>query len=496
MKFETLNLDPNLLKGIAGLGYVKCSPVQEQALPESLQGKDICVQAQTGTGKTGVFLITIIQQLLEKNENQKKGVKALILVPTRELAVQVEEQAIALCKFLPFKTVSMYGGVGYEKQQNALKEGVEIAVATPGRLIDFIKSKTVDVSGVSFMVIDEADRMFDMGFMPDVRWILRKVSQVGDKQMMILSATLDSRIRRLASSFMRDEVEVEIEPDQITVDKVKHSLFHVSREDKVNLLLTLIKAEDMHKLIIFTNMKRTAEDVVYRLNANGLSSEVLTGDVAQQKRLRIVEKFKEGKIEILVATDVAARGIHVDGITHVINFDVPTEAASYVHRIGRTARAGAEGKAYTLACEDLVEHLPDIEKYIEQKIEVEYMESELLQDKLGSYNPRRTAAPRSGPRGAPKGAPRGARNGTGGARRPPERKTRDTGGRSTASATRKSGPVRSEAKKPSSHADAGRKSVSKAQRGPAKKMSESERMEHYKKKYGESFSTTSNRERR
>jgi ATP-dependent RNA helicase RhlB len=484
MKFETLNLDPNLMKGIAEMGYVKCSPVQEQALPESLQGKDMCVQAQTGTGKTGVFLITIIQQIIEKSGSQRKGIKALILVPTRELAVQVEEQAINLCKFLPFKTVSMYGGVGYDKQQNAIKHGVEIAVATPGRLIDFIKSKTVDVSGVSFMVIDEADRMFDMGFMPDVRWILRKVSQVGDKQMMILSATLDSRIRRLAGSFMRDAVEVEIEPDQITVDKVKHSLFHVSREDKVHLLLTLIKNEEMHKLLIFTNMKRTAEDVVYRLNANGLSAEVLTGDVAQQKRLRLVEKFKEGKIEILVATDVAARGIHVDGITHVINFDVPTEAASYVHRIGRTARAGAEGKAYTLACEDLVEHLPDIEKYIEQKIEVEYMESELTKDKLGSYNPRRGAGPRTD-RPGPRGARRPDRGG-------PVRRGRDTGSRS-APVGRKRPPLKSDSRKPVGSAVAAKPAGPKPPRGPAKKMTESERMEHYKKKYGESFSGTSNR---
>ncbi|MDH5541462.1 MAG: DEAD/DEAH box helicase [Nitrospinota bacterium] len=482
MKFDSLNLDPSLLKGIAEMGYQKCTPVQEQGLPESLLGRDICIQAQTGTGKTGVFLITIIQRLIEMGPTKDEGnaIRALILVPTRELAVQVETQAIALCKHLPFKTVSMYGGVGYDKQQKDLLKNPEIAVATPGRLIDFIKSRTVDVSRTSILVVDEADRMFDMGFMPDVRWIVKKSPEIGKKQAMILSATLDARIRRLAGQFMKDAVEVEVEPDQITVDKVKQLLFHIGREDKMRLLLTLIEKEQMEKLLIFTNMKRTAEDVSRRLNSNGHIAEALTGDVAQQKRLRLVEKFKENKINILVATDVAARGLHVDGITHVINFDLPSEAASYVHRIGRTARAGAEGIAYTLACEDLVEHLEGIEKYIEQKIEIGHVDFELVDDKLGNYRAK-TPGRRGGfggkSEGGYHGAPRGRSSSAGGGRKTPQREygTAKEGG----------------AKKPfqRKHPEGGRKSEHIPEKSAVKKgMNQEERLAYYKKKYGESFS--------
>jgi len=475
MKFDALNLDTNLLKGIAAMGYEKCTPVQEQGLPESLLGRDICIQAQTGTGKTGVFLITIIQRLIEMGPSDMEGnaIRALILVPTRELAVQVETQAIALCKFLPYKTVSMYGGVGYDKQQKDLLKNPEIAVATPGRLIDFIKSGTVDVSRTVILAVDEADRMFDMGFMPDVRWIVRKAPQVGKKQTIILSATLDSRIRRLAGQFMKDAVEVEVEPDQITVDKVRQLLFHIGREDKMKLLLTLLNKEPMEKLLIFTNMKRTAEDVVRRLNSNGF--------VAEQKRLRIVEKFKTDKINILVATDVAARGLHVDGITHVINFDLPSEAASYVHRIGRTARAGAEGIAYTLACEDLVEHLESIEKYIEQKIDVQHVDFELVDDKLGSYRAK-VPARRGGPGGRPDSSRGTSRGGYGG------------GERKSSSYRQQSSSQDGSHKKPFPRRQAeGEKSRGPSSEKPAVKkgMTQEERLAYYKKKYGESFSSGS-----
>ena len=384
MKFATLDLDKKLLQGIIDVGYERCTPVQEQTLPESLEGHDVSVQAQTGTGKTAVFLLTILQRMiLSKKDNRL--LRALILVPTRELAVQVEKQANEFCGHLPYRTVSIYGGVGYDRQLAELKKGIHIVVATPGRLIDLVKGKSIDISKVEFMVLDEADRMFDMGFMPDVRYILQKVPHKSKRQTMIFSATLDRRIHQIASMYMRKSIEIEIEPDQATVENVEQKVFHVAREEKIPLLLALIQREEMPKVLIFTNMKRTAEKVGHKLNGNGIEAEVITGDVAQQKRLRLISKMQKGQLRILVATDVAARGIHIDGISHVINFDLPAEAASYVHRIGRTARAGAHGKAYTIACEDLVEYLPEVEKYIEQKINVSHIDFELPKDKAGPW---------------------------------------------------------------------------------------------------------------
>lgn len=396
MKFATLDLDKKLLDGILDVGYERCTPVQEQTLPDSLAGHDVSVQAQTGTGKTAVFLLTILQRMIVSKKDDRR-LRALILVPTRELAVQVEKQARAFCGHLPYRAVSIYGGVGYDKQLAELKKGVQIIVATPGRLIDLVKGKSIDLSKVEFMVLDEADRMFDMGFMPDVRYILKKVPPKSRRQTMIFSATLDRRIHQIASMYMRKSVEVAIEPDQATVENVEQKVFHVAREEKIPLLLALIRREEMPKVLIFTNMKRTAEKVCHKLNGNGIEAEVITGDIAQQKRLRLISKMQTGKIRVLVATDVAARGIHIDDISHVINFDLPTDAASYVHRIGRTARAGAHGKAYTIACEDLVEYLPEVERFIEQKIDVSHIDFELPKDKASAWRKPFNPAGRRGP---------------------------------------------------------------------------------------------------
>ena len=402
MKFEALNFDNRLLEGIREMGYERCTPVQEQALPESLEGNDISVQAQTGTGKTAVFLLTILQRMITGTRSVTE-LRGLILVPTRELAVQVEKQAVEFCAHLPFRSLSVYGGVGYDKQLAALKKGVQIIVATPGRLIDLVKGKQINLSKIDFFVLDEADRMFDMGFMPDVRYILQKVPPKAKRQTMIFSATLDRRIRQIASIYMRKTVEVAIEPDQVTVENVEQKLFHVAREEKIPLLIALLRREEMPKVLIFTNMKRTAEKVSAKLNGNGIEAEVLTGDVNQNKRLKIISGLQSGKIKVLVATDVAARGLHIDDISHVINYDLPTEVANYVHRIGRTARAGAHGKAYTIACEDLVEYLPELEIYIEQKIDVAHIDFELPQVKPGVYP--RTPIGRPGQSGHSRGAP-------------------------------------------------------------------------------------------
>lgn len=394
MKFETLNLDPRLQEEIRGMRYERCTPVQEQALPESLAGRDVSVRAQTGTGKTAVFLITIIQRMLEV-ENIENVLGAIILTPTRELAVQIEKQAAQFCRRLPLRTLAIYGGVGYERQIGALRKGVHIAVATPGRLKDLYMSKNIDFSNLKFFAIDEADRMFDMGFMEDVRFLLRKAPPVEKRHTMIFSATLDGRIRRVAAQYMRDPVEIEIEPDQITVENVKQLVYHVSRKEKLPLLLELLRREGTEKTIIFTNMKRTAEEVAFRLNGNGIKAEAITGDLSQMKRLSIIKRIQSGALRILVATDVAARGLHIDDVTHVINYDLPNEVPNYVHRIGRTARAGARGVAYTIACENLVEILPAVERYIEQKIEVGNIDFELPEDKAPRYRRKRPGESRS-----------------------------------------------------------------------------------------------------
>ncbi len=468
MRFEALNLDQKLIDAVHAMGYEKCTPVQEQALPECLTGQDVMAQAQTGTGKTAVFLLTILQRMIADND-PGGSLRALIVVPTRELAVQVEEQAVLLCKFLHYRSISIYGGVGYDEQERALAAGAEIVVGTPGRMIDFIKSGKLKLGTLSFFVIDEADRMFDMGFTEDVKYILSRAPDKEKRQTIMVSATLDDRVRHVAYQYMREAVEVEIEPDQITVEKVTQHLFHVSLEEKIPLLLTLLRRENMERAIIFCNMKRTVEDVGYKLAGNGIKAEVLTGDVDQKKRLKIIERMKNGEVHVLVATDVAARGLHIDNISHVINFDIPADAPNYVHRIGRTARAGATGVAYTIACERHVENLPAIERYIDMKIDVAPMDFELTEDEAGNRPRGRRPDTRGGRPGGGRGdAPRGGRD-----RHP-------GGGRGEGRGERKFPPARD-----------GRGGPRPETRGPApkpkKEMSSEERMELYRRKYGDSF---------
>lgn len=387
MKFESLGLHEDLLRGISDAGFKRCTPVQEQSLPESLAGKDIISQSQTGSGKTAVFLITAYTRFLKGTVKSSGKPKALILVPTRELAVQVEEDAKKLGKYLPFRSVTIYGGVGYDKQISALKKGVEIVVATPGRMIDLYKSKNLSLAHIEIFIIDEADRMFDMGFAPDVRYIANRLPKGSARQTMLFSATIDSNVRRLAERYLKpDLITIEVEPEQITVDSIDQKICYVSNEEKLPVLMALLKRPDAVRVIVFTNMKRTAEMLEWKLKGNAFSAKVLTGDVSQAKRQRIMDSMKSGKVGILIATDVAARGIHIDGVSHVINYDLPEDAASYVHRVGRTARAGKSGKAYSLVCEDHALNLPEIEKYIEHKIESEWIEdAEIIEDKAGIF---------------------------------------------------------------------------------------------------------------
>jgi ATP-dependent RNA helicase RhlB len=369
MKFTELNLPESVLKGIEQMGFIELTPVQEESIPLALQGKDVAGQAQTGTGKTAAFLIALFSRLLASNRVSGRQPRALILAPTRELVVQIQEDAKGLGSFCPFRIQAIFGGLDYEKQRQALKEGVDIIVATPGRLIDYAKQRVFSFDRIEALVIDEADRMFDMGFIKDLRYILRKLPPFEKRQTMLFSATLSPRVMELAYEFMDLAEKVRIEPEQVTAERVEQLLYHVGRREKFPLLLGLLKKEDAaDRVLIFVNTKKEAEHLTERLKANGLKAAVISGDIRQNTRMRILRDFKEGRLTFLIATDVASRGIHIEGVTHVINYDLPQDADDYVHRIGRTARAGALGKAISFADEDLVFHLPDIEEYIGQKI--------------------------------------------------------------------------------------------------------------------------------
>lgn len=366
MKFTEFSLHESLLQGIEGAGYVDCTPVQEQVLKSSLEGRDLYVQSQTGTGKTAAYLTSVIQELLTRGE--AAGKKALIMVPTRELAVQVQEEAQKLAKFTSLKCASFYGGVGYDKQVASLKKGVDIMIGTPGRVIDLNHGNQMDLSSVAFLVIDEADRMFDMGFYPDLRTLIKVLPSSEQRQTMLFSATLNSYVKNLAWEYTRSPAEITIAAENITVDEIAQELFHVSSDDKMKLLLGIISREKPESLIVFCNTKKSCEIVAKRLRMNGFESEFIIGDLPQKKRLAIMDKFKAGAIKCLVATDVAARGIDVNDLAMVINYDLPNEAENYVHRIGRTARAGKSGKAFTFCSEQDVYSLPPIERYIEKSI--------------------------------------------------------------------------------------------------------------------------------
>jgi ATP-dependent RNA helicase RhlB len=375
MEFQELNLHPDLQRGIAEAGYVTCMPVQEQVLTNAFGGQDLYVQSQTGTGKTAAFLIVIFQRLL--TESILNGKKAIIMVPTRELAVQVEEEAKILGQYLPFKIGSFYGGVGYTEQQRLLRDNVQVLVGTPGRVLDLNSSGKMNLMEIAFLVLDEADRMFDMGFYPDLRKLIRVVPPADRRQTMLFSATLNNWVKNLAWEYTRSPMEIEIAPENVTVEEIDQLLYHVPSGDKMKMLLGLLEREGPESAIIFCNTKRYAEIVAKRLRINGIDCEFIMGDLPQAKRLKIIDDVKAGKIRFLVATDVAARGLDIESLAMVINYDLPVETENYVHRIGRTARAGKTGKAVTLASEQDVYELPHIEKFLGKKIPAEMAGPEL-----------------------------------------------------------------------------------------------------------------------
>jgi ATP-dependent RNA helicase RhlB len=350
-------------------------PVQEQVLTHAFNGQDLYVQSQTGTGKTAAFLIVIFQRLL--SEPLLNGKKAIIMVPTRELAVQVEEEAKVLGKYLPFKTGSFYGGVGYTQQTSMLRDNVQILVGTPGRVLDLNQSGQMNLMDIAFLVLDEADRMFDMGFYPDLRKLIKVVPPADRRQTMLFSATLNAWVKNLAWEYTKTPFEIEIAPETVTVDEVEQILYHVPSTDKMRLLMGIMKRENPESALVFCNTKRYAEIVAKRMRLNGYEAEFIIGDLPQVKRLKIIDDIKAGRLRYLVATDVAARGLDIESLALVVNYDLPNEAENYVHRIGRTARAGKTGKAISMASEQDVYELPSIEKYIGKKIPSETTVEEL-----------------------------------------------------------------------------------------------------------------------
>ena len=410
MEFKNFNLHPDLQKGIDEAGYINCMPVQEQVLTHAFgepgaPAQDLYVQSQTGTGKTAAFLVVIFQRMLTEEALFKR--KALIMAPTRELAVQIEEEAKMLGKYLPFKTGSFYGGVGYAQQEKLLRENAQILVGTPGRVLDLNKSGRMNLMEIAFLVLDEADRMFDMGFYPDLRKLIRVVPSTDRRQTMLFSATLNAWVKNLAWEYTKKPFEIDIEPELVTVEEITQILYHVPSEEKTRLLLGVLKHEKPESAIIFCNTKKNTEIVAKRLKINGYDCEFIIGDLPQSKRLKVIDDVKAGKIKMLVATDVAARGLDIESLAMVINYDVPVEAENYVHRIGRTARAGKTGKAVTLASEQDVYELPAIERYIGKKIPSEIAVQELYDDdkSAGQYirtdfyeerNTRRKDEPRRG----------------------------------------------------------------------------------------------------
>jgi ATP-dependent RNA helicase RhlB len=381
MDFLSLDLPESVMRGIQAAGFTTCTPIQEETLPIALRGRDVAGQAQTGTGKTAAFLIAIFTRLLREPDRRRAGTaapRALVVAPTRELAVQIHSDACLLGEETGLDMQVVFGGVDYHKQRETLRAGVDLLVGTPGRLIDYYKQGVYELSAVEVLVIDEADRMFDMGFIKDIRYFVRHLPPPEKRQSSLFSATLSQQVLELAYECMNNPTMVAVAPEQVTAEGVEEVLYHVSREEKFPLFLGLMAREQGKRILIFANMKHEAERLADRLVRQGYHARAITGDVDQRKRLKIMRDFKEGGLHILVATDVASRGLHIEAVSHVVNYDLPQDPEDYVHRIGRTARAGASGKAISLADEACVLALPAIEELIGHKIPVEWASDDLF----------------------------------------------------------------------------------------------------------------------
>lgn len=380
--FDSFELHPALLAGLEAAGFTRCTPIQALTLPVALPGRDVAGQAQTGTGKTLAFLVAVMNRLLTRPalaERKPEDPRALILAPTRELAIQIHKDAVKFGNELGLRFALVYGGVDYDKQRELLQQGVDVIIATPGRLIDYVKQhKVVSLHACEVCVLDEADRMFDLGFIKDIRFLLRRMPIRTERQTLLFSATLSHRVLELAYEHMNEPEKLVVETESITAARVRQRIYFPADEEKIPLLLGLLSRSEGARTMVFVNTKAFVERVARALERAGYRVGVLSGDVPQKKRESLLKRFQAGQLELLVATDVAARGLHIDGVSHVYNYDLPFDAEDYVHRIGRTARLGAEGDAISFACERYAMSLPDIEAYIEQKIPVEAVTAELL----------------------------------------------------------------------------------------------------------------------
>lgn len=410
LRFDSLALDERVQAGIRDAGFEYCTPIQAKTLPIALKFQDVAGQAQTGTGKTAAFLIATYERLLKAEapaEGQRQP-RAFMLAPTRELAVQIANDAEVIGKHTGLIVGLAYGGTDYEKQRKHIESGIDILIGTPGRIIDYYKQGIFKLDQVLVAVLDEADRMFDLGFIKDIRYLLRRLPDPDKRLNLLFSATLSHRVMELAFEHMNEPELVRIEPDKVTADRVRQAIFYTANEDKMPLLVGLIREMGGARIMVFVNMKRDAEKVQSYLEANGIHAAAISGDVPQKKRLRMLMDFQEGKLPVLIGTDVASRGLHVPDVNYVINYDLPHEAEDYVHRIGRTARAGAAGDAISFGCETYSMSLPDIEEYIGHKIP------------LANYNPDelpKLIKPKYKPRAKPQGGRRGGGGKPGGRRR-------------------------------------------------------------------------------
>lgn len=379
--FSDLDLNEKVLSALKAASFLHCTPIQELALPPLISGQDIAGQAQTGTGKTMAFLVATFHHLMNTPNQAPGKPRAIIMAPTRELVVQIHNDAKELSKHTGLKLGLVYGGEGYESQKEQLENGVDIIIGTTGRIIDYYKQHSFSLDNIQVAVLDEADRMFDLGFIKDIRYLFRKMPPATERLSMLFSATLSFRVQELAYEHMNQPVHVQVNPEQMTASRVKEELFYPSDDDKMLLLLTLLEEEWPEKAIIFANTKHSCETVYDWLIADKHRVGLLSGDVPQKKRLSILDGFTKGHLDFLVATDVAARGLHIDKVTHVFNYDLPDDAEDYVHRIGRTGRAGKSGHAISFACEKYALNLPAIEEYIQHSVPVtDYDQSALLDD--------------------------------------------------------------------------------------------------------------------
>jgi len=373
LSFTSLHLPEAVERGLADAGFERCTPIQAQTLPLALAGLDVAGQAQTGTGKTVAFLVALFAKLLREAADVSRRLnapRAIIIAPTRELAVQIHRDAEIVGQHTSLSLGLAFGGVDYERQRRQLEQGVDVLIGTPGRIIDFAKQRVIDLRSVQVAVLDEADRMFDLGFISDIRYILRRLPAPIERLNMLFSATLSQRVLELAYEHMNDPELIRIDPEKMTVDRVRQVIYYPSMEEKPRLLVGLLRQMDPRRTMVFVNTRRKAEDLERILRGNGINAEAISGDVPQRKRLRMLRDFHDGTLAVLIGTDVASRGLHIPDVSHIFNYDLPQDPEDYVHRIGRTARAGAEGDAISLGCEEYVVSLPDIEAYIGGRIPV------------------------------------------------------------------------------------------------------------------------------